>query len=174
MPRASPAAIAAESVQPVPCVLRVSMRSASKPLDALGRHQQVHGFRPVPMPALDQDAPRAALQKSLALPDHGGFILRDVFVQQRGRFRQVGRDQQGTRDQDLAQRDDGVLRQQPVAARRHHHGVEHDLGDPVPVEAAATVSITPACDSMPIFTAPTARSEKTESICAAMKPAGTS
>ncbi len=39
---------------------------------------------------------------------------------------------------------------------------------------AAIASITAACDTMPIFTAPTARSENTASICAVTKGAGTS
>ena len=39
---------------------------------------------------------------------------------------------------------------------------------------SATVSMTAGWDSMPIFTAATSRSEKTESICVAMKSAGTS
>ena len=38
----------------------------------------------------------------------------------------------------------------------------------------ATVSMLAVCDSMPIFTASTSRSEKTASICALMKSAGTS
>ena len=39
---------------------------------------------------------------------------------------------------------------------------------------AATAWMAAACDSMPIFTAPTRRSENTASIWAAMKSAGTS
>ena len=38
----------------------------------------------------------------------------------------------------------------------------------------ATAAITAGWDSIPIFTAPTARSENTASICAAMKSGGTS
>ena len=39
---------------------------------------------------------------------------------------------------------------------------------------AAIVSMTALCDTMPIFTAPTSRSENTASICAAMNSGGTS
>ena len=39
---------------------------------------------------------------------------------------------------------------------------------------AATASMAPTRDNMPIFTAPTARSENTASICLAMKSGGTS
>ena len=39
---------------------------------------------------------------------------------------------------------------------------------------AATASITAGCESMPIFTARTSRSENTASICAVMKSGGTS
>ena len=44
----------------------------------------------------------------------------------------------------------------------------------VAVEPAATAAMTAAFDSMPIFTAPTSRSENTASICAAMNSGGTS
>ena len=39
---------------------------------------------------------------------------------------------------------------------------------------AAIASITGPCDTMPILTAPTSRSEKTASICASTNSAGTS
>jgi hypothetical protein len=39
---------------------------------------------------------------------------------------------------------------------------------------SATTAMVSGCDSIPIFTAPTLRSSKTASICAAMKSGGTS
>ena len=79
------------------------------------------------------------------------------------------------RDEHALEHVDRVRREQPVARGRDHHRIEHD------VALAASARARPRrrrsrrrCDSMPIFTASTSRSENTASICAATKSAGTS
>ena len=64
---ASPAAIAADSVQPVPWVLRVAMRSADKRVVVVRLHQQVDALGPVVVAALDQHRLGAELEDAVRL-----------------------------------------------------------------------------------------------------------
>ena len=96
---ARPAAIADDSVQPVPCVFAVSICSAASRATAFGVDQQVDRFRALRMPALDQHRLRAEREQPLGLLAHLGFVARERLIEQRGGFRQVRRDDQRARNQ---------------------------------------------------------------------------
>ena len=65
MPLASPAAIADDSVQPVPWVLRVAMRAAASRATALRLDQQIDALGPAAVAALDQHRLGAEREQAL-------------------------------------------------------------------------------------------------------------
>ena len=75
-PLASPAAIADESVQPVPWLLRVAMRGAASRVHAARVDQKIDALRPLAVTALDQHGARAERQQTLGLRAHLGFAVR--------------------------------------------------------------------------------------------------
>ena len=72
-PCASSAAIAADSVQPVPCVWRVSMRGPHEALDAGGVAQDVDRLLAAAVPALDQHGAAAERTAAPGLRDRLGL-----------------------------------------------------------------------------------------------------
>ena len=173
-PLARPAAIADDSVQPVPWVFWVATRGAARRGTPCGLDQEVDASGAAAVAALDQHRAGAEREQALGLRAHRGFVGGDRRVEQRRGLRQVRRDQERARDQQRRSASTAARIEQPVARGRDHDGIEHHVVCAVPVEPGATASMVAACDSMPIFTAPTARSENTASICAAMKSGGTS
>ena len=170
-PLARPAAIADDSVQPVPWVLRVAMRGAAK--RAIGVARRPADRRSPgrsPWPPLISTALRAEREQPLRLRAHLGFVCASgasSSAAASGRFGVIT-SARGIRDRARARRS----RRARAAGRRR----SRPSPDRAPCSSAlwrsspaATASMAADCDSMPIFTAPTSRSENTASICAAMK-----
>ena len=107
-------------------VLRVdALRREAR--DRIRLDQKIDAFGAAAMPALDQHRARAEREQFLALLPHLGFVFGDRRLQQGGGFRQIRGDDQRLRHQHIAQDLDRFGREQPVAGRRDHHRIEHDL-----------------------------------------------
>jgi hypothetical protein len=78
---------------------------------------------------------RAACHETLGLPAHLVLVLRDRRIEQRGRFRQIGRNHQRARDQHALEHIDRLRRNQPIARSRDHYRVEHHARLPPAHEA---------------------------------------
>ena len=172
-PFASPAAIADDNEQPVPWVFFVAMRGAASAIVAGRIDQIVDALGALPVPALDQHRLAPQRQQSPALMLDGGFVRRHRLIEQRGGFRQIGRDHRRQRNEFGAQRLDRFGREQPIARGRDHHGIEHDVLRRPARQPRDDGIDTGGCATMPILTAPTSRSENTASICAVTNSAGT-
>ena len=127
---------------------------------------------PPAWPPLISTASAPSASSFCRLGAHLVFVARQRRVEQSRRFGQVGREHARARDE-LAQAVDRVRAQQLFARACDHDRIEHDIARAMPIEAGGNGVDRAALPSMPIFTAPTARSENTASICAAMKSAGT-
>ena len=169
-PLARPAAIADDSVQPVPCVFAVSMRSAARRATASARPAGRRFPAPCAWPPLISTALRAEREQPLGLLAHLGFVARQRPIEQRGGLGQVGRD-------DRARAESARACSTSIAAGASSRSPDVAIitGSSTTCvcfqrsSPAATAAIATGCDSMPIFTALTSRSENTASICAAMK-----
>ena len=84
------AAMALESVQPVPCKFLEASRGAAKRRHRSSGHQKVDRFVAVEMPALHQHRARAELQQRLALARHVLFASRDRLAEQRRGLGEIG------------------------------------------------------------------------------------
>ena len=123
---ASPAAIAEDSVQPVPWVFCVLTRGAvsQRPPAAVSRKSALSA--PPPWPALEQHRPGAARQEPRACAPSPARLGGDRLAEQAGRLGQVRRDDQGARDKSSQDDGDRLVGEQQVAAGRHHDRIEHD------------------------------------------------
>ena len=117
------AASAADSVQPVPCRLSVSMRGPSSWIE-----EQVHRVARQ-VAALEQHpAPVGIGQQAaqpLGHPAHARHVVGGGLIQQQRGLGQVGRDDGGQRQHGLGQHADGIGRQQHVATLGDHHRIDH-------------------------------------------------
>ena len=84
---------------------------------------------------------------------------------ERLRLRHIRRDDERERQEQRAQGIDGVLREQMVAALRHHHRVDDEFVSPALAIIAATAATTSAVPSIPVFSASTPMSLTTLSNC---------
>ena len=87
-----------DSVQPVPWVFawrRAAPRAARPPS---GVDQQVDAFGPLRVAALDQHGVGAEREQRLGLRAHLVFVCGERRVEQRGRLRQIRRDDQRARE----------------------------------------------------------------------------
>ena len=100
-PRASPAVIAAESVQPVPWVDVVSMRGRRKWIDAFGGHQDVGDLVALEVAALDERGRGAASSSAWPARSIVGHVVHGAAGEDR-RLVEVGGHQRGERQQQLA------------------------------------------------------------------------
>ena len=140
---------------------------------AFGIDQIVDALAALPVPALDQHCLAPERKQSPALAFDVGLVRRHRLIEQRGSFRQVRRDQRGARN------DFGPQRFDRLAASKRSPEVATITGSSTMCcgdqreSPAAIASIVASCATMPILTAPTARSANTASICAVTKSAGT-
>ena len=135
-PRARRAAIAEDSVQPVPWVWRVGRRGRLEPDLGLVGEQQVGAVVAAQMAALEQDIGRPeraqARRRRYHLRAIGRRRARRAGRPASGRFGVI-RSASGRRRARRAPI--ASLPQQAVAALGHHHRVEHDVGRPPGGEA---------------------------------------
>ena len=124
-PCASRAAMAADRVQPVPCVWRVSTRGPREALHRRAVVEIVDRRIAIAVPALDQHRPAAERVQCLGLRGHLGIRGGLPGFQQARRLGQVGRDEGGERQQRAPHRLDGIGCDQGIAAGRHHHRIDH-------------------------------------------------
>ena len=90
-PSTTLAAMALDSVQPVPCRFLEASSRRGEAANGVLCHQKIDCLVAFKMTALHQNRARAELQQRLALTRHVGFASRDRLPEQRGRFGEVGR-----------------------------------------------------------------------------------
>ncbi len=166
--------MADDSVQPVPWVLRVAMRgTASRVTDAPSNRKSVL-TAPVPWPPLISTAlaPSARIRSACAcISVSSAAISVSSKAAASGRLGVTtrARPRSSRRSVAIASGASSLSPEVATITGSSTTFVGFQRSSP-----AATASITPARASMPIFTAPTARSENTASICAVTKAGGTS
>ena len=173
-PCASRAAMAADSVQPVPWVWRVSTRGRTNRSMPEPSHRIVDRRLTRAMPALEQDRAAAEAPQRLGLRD-GLRLARGLSApSRRAASGRLGVIRGRQRDQLALHRLDGIGRQQHIAAGRHHHRIDHQR-PPLRPRAAGRPPPrrSPASASIPVLIAPTSRSASTASICATTNAAAT-
>ena len=165
--RAASAAIAEDSVQPVPWVAVVATRGRRVNADAVGGGQDVDALLAAEVTALQQHRPRArarAGRRAWSGSSSGvGRRARSSSAAASGTFG-VSRSVSGSSS--VADRGHGVVVDEPVAAGRDHHGVADDRSARVARAARrrprATTSARP---SMPSFVACTVTSSSSVRSC---------
>ena len=118
--------MAAESVQPVPWVLRVATRGASRRAGSTPANRMSIELGALGVASLDQHRLGAGVLQLPGLHGHLIFVAGRRAGEQRRGLGKIRGDQRGERDQHAAERIHGVWIEQRVAARRDHHGIEHD------------------------------------------------
>src|SRR5215467_8383085 len=98
-------------------------------------HQQINSLGPIAVAAFDQNRLRAKAQYCTRLLLHLTFRTCRRTPQQRGSFRQIGRDDQCARYEQGPHRLYGVRSQQTVARCRNHHRIKNDVSWAVAVKA---------------------------------------
>ena len=160
--------MADDSVQPVPWVFGG---------DALGREprhgvrldQQIDALVAVPWPPLISTARAPSASSRSRLDRHFALVCATGASSSAAASGRLGVITSARGMQLALRRRSRPRRQQAVAGGRDHHRVEHDVAAAGSGEALRDRRDAAACDSMPIFTASTSRSENTASICAVMK-----
>ena len=174
-PLASSAAMADDSVQPVPWVLRVVDARRLEAQHALAIDQDIDGLVPFGMAALDQHGLRAEPPKRLGLRRHLLFVAR--LADQPRSFAASGRFGVIRRRARHAARCEASRRRPRREADRRSPRPSPDRARPArrgkPSSPSATASITALVASMPILMAPTSRSRATARSARCTKSGGT-
>ena len=127
-PFASCAAIAAAKVQPVPCVLRPSMRGPTNSVNTAVLEKQVHDFRSRQVAALDHHG--AGLEHRDSARRFTHIVARcDRHLGQDLGFGDVRRDDARQAQQRPTQRVHRFFVQQVIAALGHHHRIDNQVGE---------------------------------------------
>ena len=129
--------------------------------------------RPAPWPPLISTAWQPSASSRLPCCSIGGFARATGSSSSAAASGRFGVISDGARNEFCSQRLDGFGRQQPIARGRDHHGIEHDMLRRPARQPRDNGIDHRRCATMPILTAPTARSENTASICAVTNSAGT-
>ena len=172
-PCASRAVMAAESVQPVPCVLRVSTFGRTKRSMPVASHRMSTASSPLPCPPLRSTAWHPSARSAWACAATSASLVASLASSRRAASGRLGviRRACGNSSRFSASTASASSRTSPLVATITGSTTSGRRGPSR--SRRATASTMPALASIPVLMAPTARSHSTASICATTKEAAT-